>query len=84
MNGDNRRDDDDGASVPDLTKQFFRDSEPFLTSDSSRATRLGQVWCRCDDPAHTVHRPRECGWDVFKDDYCRECYAFVFGSAGGA
>lgn len=71
--------------LADLLKRFPRNPKPFLNSESSRATPLGQVWCRCDDPAHTVHQPRECGGDVFNDGYCRDCYAFLRGStsAGG-
>ena len=73
-------DDRDGAAFS-LVKRFVRDPERFLHSDSSRATPLGQVWCRCADTTHTVHRPRECGQDRFSNDgLCRDCYALLFGS----
>ena len=48
-------DDRDPESVPDLGLNFLPDPERLLNSESSRATPLGQVWCRCEDPAHTVH-----------------------------
>ncbi len=77
--------DDFGESVPDLVDRFVEDFEPFVTSKSSRATPLGQVWCRCEDSAHAAHLPRKCDWDVFNDGYCRECFIFLTGStsAGG-
>jgi hypothetical protein len=71
---------DDDKSVPGLLKQFVKNPDPFLASDSSRATPLGQVWCRCSDISHTRHRPEECGAEVFNDGLCRECYAHLHGS----
>jgi len=50
---------------------------------STRAIRPGQVWCRCADPTHPHHQRRDCGNDVFKDGYCRDCYELLFGSTGG-
>ena len=72
--------DDSGEFIPDLVKDFLTDPERFLNSESSRATPLGQVWCRCEDPAHSVHQPRECGRDAFKEGYCRDCFTFRKGS----
>ena len=77
----NDKRDDKPTRTTDLVKKFWRDPEPFLTAESSRATPLGQVWCECKNPTHSHHeRPDFCGSDVFNEGLCRECYALVRGS----
>ena len=73
----------DPESMPDLLKRFGREPGTFLTSDSSRATAPGQVWCRCDDPTHSLHAPGNCGEATFNEGYCRVCFAYLRGSTSG-
>lgn len=67
----------DGKAVwtgtSDLIPEFAKEPERFFDAPSSRATPLGQVWCRCENPDHWWHEPRECGREVFHDGYCRTC-----------
>ena len=73
---------DDSAwkKVGDLGDDFVADPSEFLESPSSRATREGQVWCRCTDLGHESHRDKPCDADVFSDGLCRDCYRAEHGS----
>ena len=71
--------DDDPTSTSDLAEEFKRNPKPFVTSESSRAEPRGQVWCICEKLGH-IHGPGKCGWAVYKERLCRDCYELVHGS----